>query len=80
MIIATTPDDALQQAAQHAPHLVFLGTGLDGSKAVQILEALRQMSPELSVVTPANTKQVREELDAMESHGSVAKASPLRVD
>lgn len=80
VIIAATPNDALQQAAQQAPHLVFLGTGLDGSKAVRVLEALRQISPELSVVAPTNAKQVNEELDAMESHGAAAKASPLRVD
>ncbi len=78
--VAATPDDALQQAAQLAPNLVFLGTGLEGSKAVLVLEALRQISPELSVVAPANPKQVNEELDAMESHGAVAKASPLKVD
>ena len=80
VVIATTPHDALRQAAQHAPHLVFLGTGLDGSKAIGVLEALQQISPGLSVVTPANTKQVREELDAMESHEAGAKISPLRVD
>ena len=80
VVIATTPHDALQQAAQYAPHLVFLGTGLDGSKAVGVLEALQQISPGLSVVSPANTKQVREELDAMESHGAIGKISPLRVD
>ena len=80
VVIAATPNDALQQAAQEAPALVFLGTGLDGSKAVEILEALRQISPDLLVVAPANPKQVRQELDAMESHGTVTTASPLQVD
>jgi two-component system, NtrC family, response regulator AtoC len=80
VVVAATPDGALQQAAQVTPNLVFLGTGLDGSKAVRILEALRQISPDLSVVAPANPKQVREELDAMESHGAVTTASPLKVD
>ncbi len=80
VVIAGTPNDALQQAAQVAPNLVFLGTGLDGSKAVGILEALRRISPDLSVVAPANPEQVKQELDAMESHGAHATASPLRVD
>jgi two-component system, NtrC family, response regulator AtoC len=78
--VAATPDEALRQAAQLAPHLVFLGTGLDGSKAAGILESLRQISPDLSVVAPANPKQVREELDAMESHGAVTPNSALKVD
>ena len=77
---AATPDDALLQAAQTAPSLVFLGTGLDGSKATGILEALRRMSPNLSVLAPANPEQVKQELDAMESHGGVRPASPLKVD
>jgi len=42
--IAATPNDALHLAANAAPNLVFLGTGLDGSKAVGLLEALRRMS------------------------------------
>ena len=78
--VAATPDDALQQAAQVAPSLVFLGTGLDGSKAVGILEALRRISPDLSVLAPANLEQVKQELDAMESHGAVTSTSPLKVD
>jgi DNA-binding NtrC family response regulator len=80
VVVAATPDDALQRAAQVAPNLVFLGTGLDGSKAVGILEALRRISPDLSVVAPANPEQVKQELDAMESHGAVTPASPLKVD
>ncbi len=67
VVLAATPDDALQQAAQKAPDLVFLGTRLDGSKAVETLEALRQICPDLLVVAPTDPKQVREELDAMES-------------
>ena len=80
VVVAATPDEALQQAAQVVPNLVFLGTGLDGSKAVGILEALRRISPDLSVVAPANPEQVKQELDAMESHGAVTPASPLKVD
>ncbi len=80
VVVAATSNDALQHAAQQAPQVVFLGTGLNGSKAVHVLEALRQISPELSVLAPANPKQVNQELDAMESHSAVAKASPLRVD
>ncbi len=78
--IAATPNDALQQAAVEAPNLVFLGTGLDGSKAIGILEALRRISPDLSVLAPANLEQVRQDLNAMESHGAVSPASPLKVD
>ena len=77
---AATPDDALQQAALAAPNLVFLGTGLNGSKAAGLLEALRRISPNLSVLAPANVEQVRQELNAMESHGAVTSASPLKVD
>jgi DNA-binding NtrC family response regulator len=78
--IAATPNDALHLAANAAPNLVFLGTGLDGSKAVGLLEALRRMSPNLSVLAPANVDQVRQELNAMESHAAVTSASPLKVD
>lgn len=78
--IAATSDDALHLAANAAPNLVFLGTGLDGSKAAGLLEALRRISPNLSVLAPANVEQVRQELNAMESHGPVTPASPLKVD
>jgi len=78
--IAATPDDALRLATNAAPNLVFLGTGLDGSKAVGLLEALRRVSPDLSVLAPANVDQVRQELNAMESHAAVTPASPLKVD
>ncbi len=80
VVTAATPNDALRLAAQEAPTLVFLGTGLDGSKAIGILEALRQVSPDLSVVAPANPQQVRQELDAMESHGAVTAGCSLKVD
>ncbi len=62
VIVATTADDALEQATLHAPHLVFLGTGLDGSKPVQVLEALRQIRPALSVVAAGNPKRLGEQL------------------
>ena len=77
---AATPDDALLQATRTAPDLVFLGTGLDGSKATGILETLRRMSPDLSVLAPANPEQVKQELDAMQTHGAPSVASPLKVD
>lgn len=80
VVIAATPNDALQHAAQEAPNLACLGTGLNGSKAIGILEALRQISPGPSVAAPANPQQVKEVLDAMESHGDVTAGSPLKVD
>ncbi len=78
--IAATPETALQQAALTTPNVVFLGTGLDGGKAVGILEALRQIAPDLSVLAPANLEQVRQELNAMESHGGVTQDSLLTVN
>jgi DNA-binding NtrC family response regulator len=78
--IAATPESALQQATLAAPNLVFLGTGLDGSKAVGILEALRRISPNLSVLAPANLERVKQELNAMESHGAVTQNSLLTVN
>jgi DNA-binding NtrC family response regulator len=53
---------------------------LDGSKAIETLEALRQLRPDLLVVAPTNPKQVRQELDAMENHGAITTASPIKVD
>jgi len=80
VVIAATPDEALQRAAQDPPDLVFLGTGLDGQKGVATLDALRQMREDLLVLAPTNTEQVRQELDAIGSQGAIATASSIKVD
>ena len=66
VMTAATPDEAKQIAAQEPPDLVFLGTGLDGTKGVATVEALRQMREDLLVVAPSNAEQVQAELAAME--------------
>jgi len=80
VMTAATPDEAKQIAAQEPPDLVFLGTGLDGTKGVATVEALRQMREDLLVVAPSNAEQVRQELDAMESQSAIATRSSIKVD
>ncbi len=80
VVIAATPEEAVRHSVHGQPNLVFLGTGLDGNKAVSLLETLRRSSPDLSVLAPANLEQVRRELDAMENHGAVTPESLLVVN
>ena len=80
VVIAATPDEALQRAAEEPPDLAFLGTGLDGQNGVATLEALRQMREDLLVLAPTNAEQVRQELDAMEAQGTIATTSSIKVD
>jgi len=80
VMTATTPDEAKQIAAQEPPDLVFLGTGLDGTKGVATVEALRQLREDLLVVAPSNAEQVKAELAAMESQSAIATTSSIKVD
>lgn len=79
-VFAVDSEEALSNARDSLPDMVFIGTGLDQSNVRNLLEDMRKENPEFLVISPTNPQEVIKELEAIQMQGLDYREHPVRID